>query len=199
MLENSDEAFGNCVVTCLAFLHSHTAKLHAVSGSEFCNIQLGHLKFALILVHSVISGCVDPNSNYKVGFGFITWQKLTNWLPIMKCLLFASWKPDTTHPLAGYTHQIIGRHRVVVRAHLFSFTSRFSSFIIGHLKMQSGNAQIESCLVWMTHCLDMLVDHWSRRQHAFSLLHSGIQRWARYLGLCETGLHIFADASNAES
>ena len=72
MLENSDEAFGNCVVTCLALLHSHTAKVHAVSGSEFCNIQLGHLQFALILVHSVISGCVDPSANYKVGFGFIT-------------------------------------------------------------------------------------------------------------------------------
>ena len=62
----------------------------------------------------------------------------------MKCLLFASWKHYTTHPL-GYTHQIIGRQRVVVRAHHFSFTSRSSSFIIGHLKMQSGNAQIESC------------------------------------------------------
>ena len=63
----------------------------------------------------------------------------------MKCLLFASWKPYTTNAL-GYTrHQIIGRHRVVVRAHLFSFTSRSSRVIIGHLEMQSGNAQIESC------------------------------------------------------
>ena len=44
----------------------------------------------------------------------------------MKCLLFASWQPYTTHPLAGYIHQITGRHRVVVRAHL-DFTSRSSS------------------------------------------------------------------------
>ena len=39
-------------------------------------------------------------------------------LPIMKCLLFASWKACTTHSLAGCTHQTAKRHWVVVRAHL---------------------------------------------------------------------------------
>ena len=119
----------------------------------------------------------------------------------MKCLMFASWKPYTTYPLAGYIHQIIGRSRVVVRAHL-DFTSRSSSEQSVIWKLQSGNAQIESCQSGVDDSLlDMLVDHLSPRQlHAFSLLHSGIlQRWARYLGPCETGLHILADTSNAES
>ena len=119
----------------------------------------------------------------------------------MKCLLFASWKPYTTHPLAGYIHQIIGRPRVVVRAHL-DFTSRSSSEQSVIWKCRAATRKLKAAsLVSMTHCLDMLVDHLSPRQlHAFSLLHSGIlQRWARYLGPCETGLHIFADTSNAES
>ena len=69
---------------------------------------------------------VDPNaSHYKVGFTLV--QNLTSknrhtYWPIMKCPLFASWNACTTHSLAGYTHQIIRRHRVVVRAHL-DFTS----------------------------------------------------------------------------
>ena len=119
----------------------------------------------------------------------------------MKCLLFASWKPYTTHPLAGYVHQIIGRPRVVVRAHL-DFTSRSSSEPSVIWKCRAATRKLKAAsLVSMTHCLDMLVDHLSPRQlHAFSLLHSGIlQRWARYLGPCETGLHILADTSNAES
>ena len=62
----------------------------------------------------------------------------------MKCLMFASWKPYTTYPLAGYIHQIIGRPRVVARAHL-DFTSRSSSEQSVIWKLQSGNVQIESC------------------------------------------------------
>ena len=64
--------------------------------------------------------------------------------------------------------------------------------------MQSGNVQIERCQSGVDDSLSgyacRLVDHLSPRQlHAFSLLHSGIlQRWARYLGPCETGPHIFA-------
>ena len=131
----------------------------------------------------------------------LDWQNITNCLPIMKCLLFASWKPYTTHPLAGYIHQIIGRPRVFVRAHL-DFTSRSSSEQSVIWKCRAATRKLKAAsLVLMTHCLDMLGDHWSQRQHhAFCLLHSGIlQRWARYLGPCETGLHIFADTSNAES
>ena len=92
-------------------------------------------------------------------------------------------------------------YRVFVRAHL-DFTSRSSSEQSVIWKCRAATRKLKAAsLVLMTHCLDMLGDHWSQRQHhAFSLLHSGIlQRWARYLGPCETGLHIFADTSNAES
>ena len=112
----------------------------------------------------------------------------------MKCLLFASWKPYTTHTLAGYIHQITGRHRVVVWAHL-DFTSR-SSIEQSVIRI----CRAATSLVSMTHCLYMLGDHWSRRHDLCSLMHFSIlQRWARYLGPCETGLHIFADTSNAQS
>ena len=71
----------------------------------------------------------------------------------MKCLLFASWKPYTTHPLAGYIHQITGRHRVVVRAHL-DFTSRSSIEQSVIWKCRAATSKLKAAsLVSMTHCL----------------------------------------------
>ena len=63
-----------------------------------------------------------PPTTKSASLGFITWQAKIDKLTIMKCLLFASGKARTTHSLAGYTHQTVKRHGVVVRAHL-DFTS----------------------------------------------------------------------------
>ena len=142
------------------------------------------------------SESVDP-ANYKVTFGFITWQKLTNRLPIMKCLLFASWKHYTTHPLAGYTTQIIGRHNLVVVLHSswLDFTSR-SSVASSHRSSENACCGLLAQIVWKLPQVDLTEDN-NMPRRAVLAAHSG--RSARYLGPCETGLNIFAGPSNAES
>ena len=102
-------------------LNSATSNLLVTSfRPDFDPLHCQSLSMFQVVVEKVLT--LMPPTTKSASLGFITWQAKIDKLTIMKCLLFASWKARTTHSPAGYTHQTVKRHGVVVRAHL-DFTS----------------------------------------------------------------------------
>ena len=151
-LGESDISHGTCQLSLQIFLAWLQAKLSATPVSSLACLFCTHILQQRFLVLNsatsnllVTSFCPDldplhcqslsmlqvvvervltlmPPTTKSASLGFITSQAKIDKLTIMKCLLFASWKARATHSLAGYTHQTVKRHGVVVRAHL-DFTS----------------------------------------------------------------------------
>ena len=176
------EAFGNTYVgTCLALLQAHTAA--KVPGSEFCNIQLAchlippWLRSPTLSESRDVSGSswesVDPNaSHYKViqsrlhlGSYFHK-QKSANWLPIMKCPLFASWKACTTHSLAGCTHQTVKGIEWLCELILTSLQA--SSRSSGNARRQSANWKLLIWCGWLSAFICLEIRGLQKQHHMHS-------------------------------